>query len=400
MIHVAIMGFWPFGKGKDKADEGDVDFVSRVVAAKSGDGATIRGKLTVHLNEPGSQATADEVVSKCVPLMTEIIREAAIHEDLLDEEAHVAAKILMRLGASETRIRSLEVVALHVVGDAPPSATPRAPSVAPSRRPSSLPAERRPPSVPAPVSHRPAPVSHPPTSHRPEPAARPPLSSRASAGSGAPSRRPSSGQILAVRSEPIVPPNASPDRIGKAISPLARDAATKLLIAILRAYDLLVIRRLSVDDSPDLVAAVMPTSSAPLGFFADSRAEEIDRWEQALGLLKLEALKTEAATLTCALLHKSLEHARIPMSTATTILEKTSEGAFHEDSAALGQLGRYLLLVEVSPASELCEALLKLLGHTDELRKLEQVLTPVLASLQEDMSLAASQARASLGIRD
>ncbi len=367
MLVSARMGFWPFGKGKSGDDAGEVDFASRVVTASPRDGTTVRGKVTVHFTEPGSQARADEIAATCAKLAEEVLREAEDHEALLGEEAQVAAKVLTRLGNDE-RVRSLEVVALHVVGDVP-SVAPKPPSIAPTRRPSSMPISRRPSSIP-PVSAAPVSV-----------------------------RRPSSGQMLAVRAERIVPEHGSPEIVGKSLAPLLRDAATKLLIAVLRTYDLFVVRRLSVDDSPDHLDAIVPTSTAPLGFFADSRVEELDRWESALGLLKLEALRSETATLVCALLHKSLEHARIPTTSSTTILEKTSAGAFDASSSPLGEIGRYLHLADVSPMSELCESLVKILGHGEDLTRLELALTPVLASVQEDLSLAASQAQSSLGIR-
>jgi hypothetical protein len=205
--------------------------------------------------------------------------------------------------------------------------------------------------------------------------------------------------MLAVRADRLVPARANPEVIGRALGPLMRDEATKLLIAVLRSYDLLVIKRISIDDAPDLIEALSPASTAPLGHFAESRAEELARWENALGLLKLDALRAETATIACALLHKSLEHSQVPTATATTILEKTATTAFEEEVSPLGGIGRYLHLVDVSPTTELCDALVKVLGHDEELRRLDVALGPVLVSIQEDLSLAAAQSRDSLGTR-
>ena len=175
-----------------------------------------------------------------------------------------------------------------------------------------------------------------------------------------------------------------------------RDAATKLLIAVLRAYDLLVVRNIAVDRSMSSLDAIVPVSSVPLGFFADSRVEELERWENALGVLKLEALRGEAATIVCYLLHQALDHGGVAMTASTTILERIAEGAFGEGSAPLLQIGRYLHLIDGSPAGELGSAVVKIVGHREQLERLEAALTPVLASLQEDLSLAATQAHAGL----
>ncbi len=202
--------------------------------------------------------------------------------------------------------------------------------------------------------------------------------------------------MLAVRSERLVPLGATPEVVAKSLVPLMRDEATKLLIAVLRAYDLLVVRTISVDASMDGFDAIMPVSTVPLGFFADSRIDELERWESALGILRLEALRGEAATIVCYLLHQALEHGGVGMTASTTILERIAEGAFDQGSTPLARIGRYLHLVEGSPAGEFGSSVMKIVGHADKLEKLETALTPVLASLQEDLSLAATQAYASL----
>ena len=162
----------------------------------------------------------------------------------------------------------------------------------------------------------------------------------------------------------------------------------------LDAFAWVLANRVAVEARGDALANLL--LGVPLGFFADSRIDELERWESALGILRLEALRGEAATIVCYLLHQALEHGGVGMTASTTILERIAEGAFDQGSTPLARIGRYLHLVEGSPAGEFGSSVMKIVGHADKLEKLETALTPVLASLQEDLSLAATQAYASL----
>lgn len=410
------MGFWPFGRGKEKDEGAEVEFASRVVSASPQDGTIVRGKLTIHFVEPTRAESAREVAEACAHIAENLFAEAPTFDDLLGEEAAVSGRILARIPLGLSPLRSLEVFALHVVGDViaqpassrPPRHLAEVPSSFPRRPLSDAPPSYRPAprSEPPPSSYPPAPRSEPPdswgrshpVSEPPSPAASTPLpGSPRTFGRSSPPHRQSSSQILAVRSEPLVAAHSTPEQVGRALVPLVRDATTKLLFGILRAYDLLVVRGITIDDSQsDLLAEMVPISTAPAGFFERSRIDELDRWEDALGYDAIDALRTESATVVAYLLHRCLDHVKVPMLAATTILETIDATAFDRESSPLADISRYLHSIDGKPASSLAAAIVDVLGHADVLEHLEVVLTPVLASLQEDLSLAASQSEASL----
>ena len=362
------MGFWPFGKDKVREGDEDVEFASRVVSSSPRDGTTVRGKLTVHLADAAPASEAKRAADVCAFLAETVFAEASSYEQLVGHEAAVAASVMSRLPPGLPTLRSIEVVAIHMVGDLVPESSSRTASSYPPGSAGLTPPTR--------ASQRSRPRSSPP---------------------GSPTSRQSSSQLLAVRSEPLVVGTATPEDIGRALVPLARDATTKLLIGVLRAYDLLVVRQLAIDEADDeLLEAIVPISTAPSGLFAKSRADELDRWEGILGAAAIDSLEMESATVVVYLLHQCLDHAKVPMLASASILETIGAGAFGGASSPLASIPRYLHSVDGKPAHALAQAIVDILGEESALDHLDVVLTPVLASLQEDLSLAASQAEASL----
>jgi hypothetical protein len=385
------MGFWPFGK-KEKDDEDEpVEFASRVVTATLGSGALVRGKLVVHFDEPISHLAAERVLASA---SAGIERAAGAARELGDLSGDVIAGVAAELPDNVVRPRSLELVALHVVDEAvqhaPPSAAERA--AAPPSSATPLPARKissAPPPKPASVPPGPSGSVPPKRSSTPPPAddIEPPPQS---------SRKPS-GQMLIARGMRLVPYGASPEGIGKALVPLVRDATTKLTLGILRAHDLLVVRKIDVDPHDEtMAAALVPVTTAPLGFFAESRAEELSRWQTTLGEPSYEALCGEIAAMVAFLFYDALKHAHVEQAVVTTVVEHVSEGAFPEGKSAISKLGHYLHPPEGSAATQLTKGIVRSLGEADELARIQLVLTPLLASLQDDLAVAATQVHSSL----
>jgi hypothetical protein len=209
-----------------------------------------------------------------------------------------------------------------------------------------------------------------------------------------PQSRKSSGQMLAARGDRLVPVGATPEGAGKALVPLMRDASTKLALGILRAYDLLVVRQVPLDEGETAMAeAIVPVSSAPLGFFAESRIEELVRWQSMLGEDRYVALTIEATTMLAYLFYEALRSVQIDQGTITTVVERMSEGAFPDRKGSISQLGRYLLSSERTAAAELTAGVIRAVGHDSELKRLDVILMPLLASLQDDVAIAAAQVR-------
>lgn len=339
------MRFWPFGKD----DEPTVDFVSRVIAADAKDGETVRGKLMIHFAGSLAQKDADQAGDVGAAALRGMIEATEESADLLGREAELAQNVLPRV-ASLRPIRSLEVVALHVVGG--PETT----------RPSTMP-----------------------------PAAMGAL------GAMAPVRRQSSSQMMAVRDGRLIPLDASPEEAGEALIPLLRDAATRVLVGILRAYDLVVVKKLQVDarDAEDM-GELVPASTAAPGRFGDDRAAEIDRWAAVLGDDPLTALQDESGAVVTYFLQRALQQEGVELATAVRVLETAAGGAFL-GASPLTQLPRYLASAEGGPTEVLGAKIAEAVSASAErVDSLMVALTPVLASLQADFSFAANRVKAAV----
>lgn len=386
------MGLWPFGKGKDtkpsSSDEDEVEFSSRVLTSPLSSGALVRGKLMVHFHETIPLSRAERTMELLKRMIEEDVAKRATLDELLTAQTAILAAAIERLPDAAPRPRTIEIVALHALDDTAGRATPS------SLPPAAMPAGLRPP--------EPAVEPTPPPSRlmtpRPAPVVgRPPMDSSPASIAPPMTRRPS-GQMLSVRGGPLVPNGATAENAGKALAPLLRDAATKLMLGVLRAYDLFAVRKMALNESDtEIIEAMVPVSTAPLGFFWESRSDEFQRWTEALGDEKFAALRAEAEAAASYLFYQSLEHARVDQTALNVVLERSAENAFAEGKSALAKLGRYLHPAEGSSVAELTASIVRALGRTAEQRaelgRLDLVLTPLLAALQDDLSIAAAQVR-------
>ncbi|MFO0613536.1 MAG: hypothetical protein U0414_13145 [Polyangiaceae bacterium] len=391
------MGLWPFGKGKENKpsppDEDEVEFSSRVVTVALSSGALVRGKLTVHFHEPLGAARAERTMELLRRTAEEDIAKLASLDELLAKQNDILTDAIQKLPEAAPRPRTIEIVALHAVEDAGGRNSPS------SIPPAALPASLRPDVPKVEAAEKRAPASRVMTP-RPAPvvAGRGPMDS-SPASIAAPTTRRPSGQMLSVRGAPLVPTGTTAENAGKALAPLLRDAATKLMLGLLRAYDLFAIRKMSLNESDtEIIEAMVPVSSAPLGFFWESRSEEFHRWTETLGEEAFGALRAEAEAAASYLFYQSLDHARVEQTALNVVLERSAEGAFVDGKVALAKLGRYLHPAEGSTVAELAASVRRSLGRPSgearaELGRIDLVLTPLLAALQDDLSIAAAQVR-------
>ncbi|NUP06629.1 MAG: hypothetical protein HOW73_11295 [Polyangiaceae bacterium] len=353
------MRFWPFGKDKEPKD---VEFVSRVVSGTTRDGSIVRAKVTVSLQEALTSRGADEIVDDAARGLAAALSSAEEPNALVGQEAVLARDTLARMKPRQ-EVRGVDVVALHIVSESA-ILTPR-------------PISSNPPAAHAPISSRPPSGG----SSRPSPPG--------------PRRPSSSSQMLAVRDSRLIPEGASVETAAYAIVPLLRDASTRVLVGILRACDLVIVRGMRLDSSSsDDLGDLVPASTAAPGRFADERRDELSRWEDKLGRRKIDGLRTEASAIVCYFLHTSLTRADVESKVSTALLEAAAHSAFEEEGP-LSELPRYLGHAG-DPTDELAAKVLSVLKESsDVLGSFTVMLTPVLASLQEDFAFASRQIKLS-----
>jgi hypothetical protein len=440
-------------------DDGGIDYTSRVVTHAIASGAIVRGKLVIHFEQPVSQGVAEGTTVAAVAALERAMSAAdelaaltgsGVTDRVLAELADVERPRSIELvalhivdeAAPGSRAEPIPPSRAVAPAPAPPASTPppRAGSVPPVEEAGSLPPppkfssvpprrldsappprfDSAPPprfdsatppklsSVPPPkldsapppkLSSAPPPKlgSVPPPSMASRIATRPFPYEIDSAPASVPQSRKPSGQMLIARGERLVPHDATPESAADALVPLMRDATTKLALGILRAYDLTVVRNVELDPGDSAMAeAIIPISSAPLGFFAESRRDELQRWETALGAEAYGGLDSECATMIAFLFYDALRHVGIDTPTIAAVVERMSERAFPDRSVAIAKLGRYLHPVEGTAANELANGVVRAVGHADALRRLDAMLTPLLASLQDDVAIAAAQVRSAI----
>jgi hypothetical protein len=391
------MGLWPFGKKEKAEDEDPVDFVSRVVTAVLSDGKRIRGKLVIHFREPIQPDDADRTLASAVAAVERASVRAHELSDLASSE--LSTRIIEELPENVTAPRSLEIVALHLVDEPGPSSVARLPSAPPPPKPASEPPAPEPPAREVEPTATKEPSSPPPAisrqqSSRPPPIPRTDDVEQPPPSVAVPASRKPSGQMLIARGARLIPFGATAEAAGKGLVPLMRDAATKLELGIFRAYDLVIVRKAMIDETDGAFAeAMVPVSTAPLGFFAESRSDELSRWEKTLGDEPYKELETEACAMVAFLLYEALRHVEVEQATITTVLERMSEGAFPAGKGAVASLGRYLHPTEGTAMGELAKGIVKAVGHADELKGVGAMLTPLIASIQDDLAIAAAQVR-------
>jgi hypothetical protein len=362
------MGLWPFNR-----EPADVEIASRVITAETGDGATVRGKLTLHFLEPQTQGAADEAADRCAALMESLLREQQRHDDLLGTEAAMVLKLIDRLPGDVVPTRSIDLAALHVVGD--PGSLVRKRSSTLTRM-TAISAALPPPSTVAPSSAA--------------------ASSSMSTTTG--SRRRSSSRMRALIGSLVLPVGSSPQAIGGSLALVVGEAAARLLIGFLRIHDLVNVRGVALDEgSQDLVVAVATILEPPQGEPEASRAAEVTRWEAALGTVMLSRLRREACVVSASQMFAALLHAEIPQSLALEIMVEGCAKAFPGEASLAKEIGRY----EgdgASIAAVLSMRITRILGGGRKPEAMIATLEPLVGSGEEDLAVAATLAKYSLGL--
>jgi hypothetical protein len=365
------MGLWPFNR-----DPADVEIASRVVTAETGDGAQVRGKLTLHFLEPQTQAAADEAADRCAALMEALLHEQRRHDDLLGTEAAMVLKLIDRLPGDVVPTRSIDLAALHVVGD--PGSLVRKRSSTLTHM-AAVPAALPPPSTVAPSSAA--------------------ASSSVSNMSTTSSRRRSSSRMRALAGSLVLPVGSSPQAIGGSLALVVGEAAARLLIGFLRIHDLVNVRGVALDESSQdlVVAAVATILEPPQGEPEASRAAEVSRWEAALGTVVLSSLRREACVVSASQMFAALLHAEIPQNLALEIMVEGCAKAFPGEPSLAREIGRY----EgdgTSIAAVLSMRITRILGGGRKPEAMIATLEPLVGSGDEDLAVAATLAKYALGI--
>lgn len=386
----------------------DVEIASRIITAKMRNERRLRGKLTLHFTNPQTQSDADQAADRCASLAEDLISEAADQEEIVAAEAEFVSALRRRLPIDIPPIRAFDLAGLHVVGDPAASsnmrrstATFRAVTLPATQAASSpyAPTQAPPPPPHAPTNRSPGSssssyraVSAPPNSNIPSTQSYPP--SRPVA----PSKRPTVSRFRAMSPAMVLPPGSPPQAIGKVLAPFISDCATRVLVGFLRAYDLLVLRGLALEEgSAEMLAAVVPVSDAPLGGYEASRTAELTRWQNSFGQATFQRLRRECQVVAVFLAHLSLIHQDIPQNITFEILQEATPLAFVGEQNVLLGMSRWLKLGEPEVLPALCAHLTDLVGHGNP-QELAAALRLLVASVNEDLVLASTLAKDAVGM--
>jgi hypothetical protein len=383
----------------------DVEIASRIITAKMRNERRLRGKLTLHFSDPQTQSDADNAADRCASIAEELISEAADHEQILAEEAEFVSAIRRRLPIDIPPVRSIDLAGLHVVGDAIASshmrrstATFRAVTVPSVQASSQFAPTQAPPPPPAPPNRAPGSTSTfraastPPTSAVPTTQSTPP--SRAAISS----KRPTMSRFRAMAPAMVLPPGSPPHAIARVLAPFISDCAARILVGFLRAYDLLVLRGLALEEgSAEMLAAVVPVSDAQLGGYEASRSAELTRWQNSFGQATFQRLRRECQVVAVFFAHGSLFQRDIPQNITLEILQEATPLAFAGDSNVLLGISRWIQLGEDEVLPALCAHLTDLVGHGNP-HELANALRLVVVSVNEDLVLASTMAKDAVGM--
>jgi len=196
----------------------------------------------------------------------------------------------------------------------------------------------------------------------------------------------------------VLPPGSPPQAIARVLAPFISDCAGRVLVGFLRAYDLLVLRGLSLDDgSAEMLAAVVPVSDAPLGGYEASRTAELTRWQNSFGHGTFQRLRRECQVVAVFFAHTSLMHQDIPQNITLEILQEATPLAFAGEGSVLLGMSRWLTLKEDEVLPALCAHLTDLVGHGNP-QELAAALRRLVASVSEDLALASTLAKDAVGM--
>jgi len=383
----------------------DVEIASRIITAKMRNERRLRGKLTLHFSDPQTQSDADQAADRCASIAEDLISEAADQEQILAGEAEFISSIRRRLPIDIPPVRSIDLAGLHVVGDPIASsnmrrstATFRAVTVPTGQSPSQFAQTQAPPPPPAQQRANPGSnstfraVSSSPSSAVPSTQSQPPSRGAIS------SKRPTMSRFRAMSPAMVLPPGSPPQAIARVLAPFISDCAARILVGFLRAYDLLVLRGLALEEgSAEMLAAVVPVSDAQLGGYEASRTPELTRWQNSFGQATFQRLRRECQVVAVFFAHGSLLQRDIPQNITLEILQEATPLAFVGDSNVLLGISRWIQLGDDEVLPSLCAHLTDLVGHGNP-NELATALRLVVASVNEDLVLASTMAKDAVGM--
>jgi hypothetical protein len=383
----------------------DVEIVSRIITAKMRNERRLRGKLTLHFADPQTQSDADQAADRVASIAEDVVGDAADHEQILAAESEFVSAIRRKLPIDIPPIRAIDLAGLHVVGDPIASSNMRRSTATfravtmPSAQAASSPyaTTQAPPPPPAPPN-RPGSTSTFRTASSPPAAATPgtltPPQSRAVASS----KRPTMSRFRAMSPAMVLPPGSPPHAIARMLSPFLSDCAARILVGFLRAYDLLVLRGLALEEgSAEMLAAVVPVSDAPLGGYEASRTAELTRWQNSFGQATFSRLRRECQVAAVFFAHASLLKRDILQNITLEILQEATPLAFAGDSNVLLGISRWIQLGDDEVLPALCAHLTDLVGHGNP-QELATALRLLIASVNEDLVLASTMAKDAVGM--
>ncbi len=195
-----------------------------------------------------------------------------------------------------------------------------------------------------------------------------------------------------------MPPGTSSTAMGQFVAPLVKDTAARLLIGFLRAHDLIGVRRVSIDESSaEMLATLVPVSDAPPGGYEASRASEIARWQAALGQGVMSALQHELRVASAYLAKEALTRIDVMPALADAVVEAICAAAFPDEAGVLAELSRFPIPMAPEFVSGLASTLIALAGAQDDPAAVAAALTHLVATVQEDLTVAAMIIKQSSG---
>jgi hypothetical protein len=205
--------------------------------------------------------------------------------------------------------------------------------------------------------------------------------------------------MRALTASMVLPVGSPPHAIGASISPVVRESSMRLLIGFLRIYDLIEVRGVTLEEgSQDLLGAVSTLLEPPQGEHETSRAAEIARWQGILGTDTVEMLRREAAVAGAYQLYTALLHLEVPQNISIEVLDECCAKAFPGERSPIMELNRYMRVDGSTLPSHIASRIQGITGGGREATSMIAPLSPLLASVEEDLSVVATLAKHSLGI--
>ena len=136
---------------------------------------------------------------------------------------------------------------------------------------------------------------------------------------------------------------------------------------------------------------------APLGGYEASRTAELGRWQNAFGEAVFQRVRRESQVAAIYLAHMALGRLSVPPSVAMPILQEAAPSAFAGERGTVLEMARYVSMPAESFVPALCHHLVEIVGHGDA-SQLAAALAPLVTSVEEDMTVAATFAKDATGI--